>query len=125
VLASLWPWTVHTYTWPGPFGWVARETPGNLAAGFIQTAIAAVIASLVWPPSRKAIHRFIDRKLAPLHAKADKAAGEAEKLAAHSKWMATHLARDMASRGVRVDAHPEHGDLTADLTLPAAEPPTP
>lgn len=25
----------HTYTWPGPFGWLFRNTPGNLAASAI------------------------------------------------------------------------------------------
>lgn len=106
ILAGLWPWTVHTYRWVGPFGWLARSTPGNLAAGFIQTAIAAVIASLVWPPSRKAIHRFVDRKLAPLHDRAKKAA-------AHEKWMA-QVAADMHLKvtGNHAAPHPEHGRLT-------------
>ena len=112
MIASPWPWTVHTYRWWGPIGWVCRETPGNLAAGFIQTAIAACVAVLIWPPARKAIHRFIDRKLAPLHAKADKAAVEAEKMAAHNHWMAQHLARQMTAQGLKVDPHPEHGDMT-------------
>lgn len=40
-----WPWT-HTFsahTWPGPFGWVATNTPGNLVAGFLQVGIAFAI----------------------------------------------------------------------------------
>lgn len=44
VVASIivdWPWghTFGTHTWPGPFGWIATNTPGNLAAGFLQVGI--------------------------------------------------------------------------------------
>jgi hypothetical protein len=104
MLASLWPWHVHAYQWPGPFGWVARATPGNLVAGILQTIIYAAIAALIWPSARKAIHRFIDRKLAPFHE-------HFRKQAAHSKWMAVHLARSLDAQGIKVDRHPEHGDL--------------
>jgi hypothetical protein len=33
-----WPFghTFATYTWPGLFGWVAHNCPGNVVAGFLQ-----------------------------------------------------------------------------------------
>lgn len=48
IVASIvtdWPWghTFHTYGWPGPFGWVATNTPGNMVAGFLQVGIGFCI----------------------------------------------------------------------------------
>ena len=99
-----WPFdhTFATYGWPGPFGWVAHNCPGNLVAGFLQVALAALIASLLWPPTRHAIHRFVDRKLAPIHAHLQRAA-------AHNRWTADLHARMAHQAGVEVPDHPEHG----------------
>ncbi len=45
----------------------SRVAP-NLLAGLIQWAIIFLVAVLIWPPWRRRIHRFVDAKLAPLHA---------------------------------------------------------
>ena len=104
----MWPFDhpFSAYTWPGPFGWFARECPGNIVAGFAQGAIAAVVAMLLWPPTRHAIHRFVDEKLKPVH---EHFARQSE----HNKWMAEHLARvHLAATGKHAADHPEHGPLT-------------
>lgn len=48
----------------------SRVAP-NLLAGLIQWAIIFVLAILLYPPFRKAIHSFFDGKLEGLHAKID------------------------------------------------------
>jgi len=45
----------------------SRVAP-NILAGIIQWAVILVIAVLLWPPWRRRLHRFVDRKLAPIHA---------------------------------------------------------
>jgi uncharacterized membrane protein YgcG len=44
---------VDSYHWWGPVGWLVRNCVGNLAAGFIQVALAAFAASLILPRTRK------------------------------------------------------------------------
>jgi hypothetical protein len=45
----------------------ARVAP-NLVASLIQWAFILLVAAFIWPPTRHAIHRFVDNKLAPVHA---------------------------------------------------------
>src|SRR5208283_2709250 len=39
----------------------------NLVAAIVQAAVVFTFAVLLWPPWRRRLHRFVDRKLAPLH----------------------------------------------------------
>lgn len=51
-------WLHHlwfTYGWPSDLG--------NGPEAIQQTVIYALIAVIVWPPARRAVHRFADRKL--------------------------------------------------------------
>lgn len=43
--ATGWPFahTFATHRWPGPFGWVATNCPGNMAAGFLQVGIGFLL----------------------------------------------------------------------------------
>jgi hypothetical protein len=45
-----------------PVNWIT-----NGSEQVIAIAIGFVLASLLWPPLRRRIHAFADRKLAPLH----------------------------------------------------------
>lgn len=54
----------QTYTWPGPLGWIARDTPGNLAASAI-----AFFAGYMWK-GRQVIKKFHGR-LDDLHERHD------------------------------------------------------
>lgn len=66
----MWPFdhSFSTYTWPGLFGWVARNTPGNLVASAIAFAAGYLVKG-----------RQIVRDL---HAKLD--AHHAEQMRAHA-----------------------------------------
>jgi F0F1-type ATP synthase membrane subunit b/b' len=37
----------------------------------VQWAIILIVAALVWPPTRRRIHRFVDRKAESIHTKLD------------------------------------------------------
>jgi fumarate reductase subunit D len=43
----------------------------NLVASLVQAAIVLIIAALIWPPTRRRIHRFMDVKIGRVHAKLD------------------------------------------------------
>jgi hypothetical protein len=43
----------------------------NIVAAIIQWAIIFVVGVLVWPPTRRRLHRFMDRKLERVHAELD------------------------------------------------------
>ena len=49
----------------GTFSW--NVVRGNIGAWPYQAALAALIAYAVWPPLRKRVHAFVDKKLAPVH----------------------------------------------------------
>jgi hypothetical protein len=57
----------------GPDAWPPdRSFVGpNLVAAIVQWMIIFVVGVLVWPPTRRRMHRFVDRKIAPLHVKLD------------------------------------------------------
>jgi len=104
----MWPFdhTFGTYGWPGPFGWVAHNCPGNVVAGFIQVALAGLAAALIWPPTRKAIIRFAkrteERVIHPItsHIKAQ---------TEHAAWMAKQTAALAEAAGLKVTDHPHFG----------------
>jgi hypothetical protein len=102
----VWPFDhpFSTYTWPGPFGWVAHNCPGNVAAGFIQVAIAAAIGTIVYPPFR----RWLASKLRPAVEPVLRHLDEHRK---HMEWQAEHLARIAEATGAHVDPHPVDGIL--------------
>jgi hypothetical protein len=63
VLFVAWRNRVPTDFWP-----LDRSPVGpNLVAAVVQWAIIAVVAVVLYPPWRRAAHKFIDRKLAPIH----------------------------------------------------------
>ncbi len=106
----MWPFdhVFATYRWWGPLGYYARNF-GNIAAGFAQVAIAALLASVFWPPARRAIHRFVDTKLAPIHA--------------HLRWHAELAAiQHKAITGQEPPPHPVHGVLPT-ASSPVSQPP--
>lgn len=77
----------------------------NLLASLIQAAVLLLVAALLWPPTRRWLHRFIDHKLSPLrwhHRRQEE----------HNEWMARHLAETYRhSTGKEPEAHP-HFDVS-------------
>jgi len=51
-------WVHHLW-----FVWVWPSLKGNGPEDVIATIGVAVLTALVWPPARRAVHRFVDRKL--------------------------------------------------------------
>lgn len=45
----------------------ASRVGPNLVAAAIQAAVIFCLLVLFWPPWQRRLHRFVDRKLAPLH----------------------------------------------------------
>lgn len=43
----------------------------NLLASLIQAALVTVVLALLYPPFRRAVHRFVDRKTDAVHARLD------------------------------------------------------
>jgi hypothetical protein len=80
---------------PAHGAWYTAAIWGNL----FVVPVAFLLGSLVWPPTRKRLHRFVDRKLAPLHAKMD----------AHHDEHAESLAQLHASLA---DLHRKHDELS-------------
>jgi hypothetical protein len=39
----------------------------NLVASFVLVTLAGIVGVLIWPPTRRRMHRFVDKKLAPVH----------------------------------------------------------
>lgn len=65
-------WTVVVFFWhgrlSGDFWPPDRSLVGpNLVASFILYSLGIIVAALLWPPTRRRMHRFVDRKLAPIH----------------------------------------------------------
>ena len=116
----MWPFdhSFVTYGWPGPFGWVARNCPGNVVAGFIQVALGAAFAALIYPPTRRALMRFgkrlEERIVHPIHAHI-KAQTE------HNAWQANEMAKLAEKSKLRVADHPHFGSHDDLSTKTAAE----
>ncbi len=80
--------------------WFGGGIGTNLGASLIWVVIAGVAAWLLWPPLRARLHRFVDGKLARLHA--------------HSRWMAELAAIEHRHiTGQEPPPHP-HFDLGKD-----------
>ena len=83
----------------------------NLVAAVVQAIIVGVFIVLIWPPARRRIHRFLDRKLDGIHNKLDKAAHEMgqhrQHVHEHNEWMARHTAELFEKQtGRPADQHP-------------------
>ncbi len=94
-------WPIHhvfaTYQWPGAFGWVARETPGNIVAGFLQVGLGFLGGLCagklgVFERVKHWLFREVD---------------------AHDKWLASVAAEmHLKVTGEHAPPHPTHGQLT-------------
>ena len=76
----------------------------NLVASVVQWAIIFLVAALIWPPTRRRMHRFVDKKLAKVHEKIDANHLEAQ---LHRKRVAQHL------QAAEQDREALHGKLDA------------
>jgi hypothetical protein len=66
----------------------------NLVASVVQWALILIVAALLWPPTRRRIHRFVDRKADSIkqHARGlhDEAAADRAELLRHVQHVIKH-----------------------------------
>jgi hypothetical protein len=64
----------------------------NLVASFILFSLGTVAAALIWPPTRRRMHQFVDKKLDKVHEKLDRHHREAaeDRKALHAKIDGNH-----------------------------------
>ena len=85
----------------------SRVAP-NLLASFIIFSLGLIAGVLLWPPTRKRLHRFADRKLAPIHAHLENARADRE--AIHAKLdLHERLQRHIISEHPDIRDVDEHG----------------
>ena len=83
-----------------------RSTVGpNLVAAVIQAVIVGFFTVILYPPWRRAVHRFVDQKLSGIHDKLNEARD-------HREWEARHLAELYESRMGKPAAPHPHFDLS-------------
>lgn len=68
----------------------------NLVASVVQFAVILIVAALLWPPTRRRIHAFADRKLNTVHDKLDSI--HQHHLTHHDDFAALHAKMDEALR---------------------------
>lgn len=59
-----WHGRLSADVWPPDRSFVAP----NLLASFVLFSLGLIFAAVLWPPTRKRLHHFMDKKLAPVHA---------------------------------------------------------
>jgi hypothetical protein len=105
-LIAGWPFdhVFQTYTWPGPFGWIAHNCPGNVVAGFIQVSLGFLAGY-----GAHKLGAFEHLKFwATKEIRLDRAAA-----VEHEKWVAQTLATlHKHATGASPADHPHHGKLT-------------
>jgi uncharacterized membrane protein YccC len=88
IVLFVWHDRLHADFWPLDS---SRVGP-NLVASVVQWAIVLVVAALLWPPTRRRIHRFADQKLCTIHVKLNTALDHHE--AAHEELSELHRKMD-------------------------------
>lgn len=103
--ATGWPFahTFATYTWPGPFGWVATNTPGNMVAGFLQVGIGVMIGyglkkTGVIERAKQWAMRDLHAHLAELHDKADELQNRVDHVIYHHPDIPEYTKQESAKR---------------------------
>ena len=116
--------------WPIDGG---RVSP-NILASLIQWAVLFLAAVLIWPPTRRRLHRFVDRKLEPVHAHLthlrhhhEASAKRQEHIIRQNAHIIEHSPMANTTHdGVDLTAHPLTGDKltqTPEPSPPAAKAP--
>ena len=78
----------------------------NLLASFIIASLGLVLGALVWPPTRRRLHRFMDRKLDPIHEHLTVLRQHHEAAAAHREEMTRQIARIHEHLGIATEDEP-------------------
>lgn len=83
----------------------------NLLAAAVQALIVGLVVVLIWPPTRRRLHRFMDRKLEAVHTKLDDhitaVREHQQRQHEHNEWVARHVAETFRqTTGKDPDPHP-------------------
>ena len=102
---------LHADFWPLD---ASRVSP-NILATAVQVIIATPVAVLLWPPTRRRIHRFVIRHTAPLHEQFERMHEQRERH--HKATLAAHRETQRHLKHI-IDSHP------SIPPLPSARPTT-
>jgi hypothetical protein len=79
----------------------------NLFASVVQTGIVLLIALIVWPPFRRSLHKFFDRKFDAVHGKFDQLFARHDEHRQHEEWVAKQIATmHLKATGELPEPHP-------------------
>lgn len=117
---------IHDDLWPLD---ASRVAP-NILASLIQWAALFLAAVLIWPPTRRRLHRFVDRKLAPVHAHLthlrhhhEASAARQEHLIRQNAHIIEHSTMSNVTHdGVDLTAHPFTGEKLTEPPTPSKPP---
>ncbi len=84
----------------------------NLVASFIIFSLGLIAGAVIWPPTRHAIHRFTDKKLAPVHEHLTVLRKHHEASAKRQEHIIKQNAHLIATNPDIADVHPDGTDLT-------------
>lgn len=85
----------------------------NIVASVMTWTFVLIVAALIWPPTRRAIHRFVEGKLEAVH---DHIARDRREAKEHREWEARHLASLYKSHtGRDAVAHPHFGHVNTEV----------
>ena len=104
-------WIIVVALWHGRFAAdffppdSSRIAP-NIIASAIIMSVAGIVAILIWPPTRRRLHRFVDRKLEPVHAhltaiRAHHVAHESALQEIQASMVALHTKHDALAKAVQ------------------------
>jgi hypothetical protein len=96
---------LRTEYWPAHQPWYQGAIWGNL----FVVPIAAFLGVLIWPPTRKRIRAFVDRRLAPIHTHLVEAREARERM--HAEHMAEHAETQRHLKHI-IEHHPDIPELS-------------
>lgn len=101
IIAEAVIWHTHLHADFIPFD--TSHVAPNILASIIIVELLTPFGVLLWPPARRRLHHFADRKLACLHSKLD---AEHQRAEEHRQWQ--HDAMHATQRGERLPDHPHY-----------------
>lgn len=96
---------LHADLWPLD---ASRVAP-NILATVVQVVVATPVAVLLWPPTRRRIHRFVTRHTAPLHEQFERLHEQRERH--HKATLAAHRETQRHLKHI-IENHPDIPPMT-------------
>ena len=95
----------------------------NLVAAVVQGAIVLLIAALIWPPTRRRMHRFADLKLSGVHKRLGTLEDNHNESVAQRKELHAESAKEREMLDAKLNHIIEHHPQIPSFDAAAAQPP--